>query len=81
MTRMTGSDSPPCFLQTSGEQLALPMLATISCVLDLIIFSLQSVVVDVEGVTFRPIAMVVVKRRGVMDWCTRISSQKYIHEK
>ena len=36
-------------------------------------------VVDVEGVGFRPRA--VVARRGVVVMCTRISSQEYVYDK
>ena len=43
------------------------------------IFLEQSVVVDVEGVGFRP--RVVVAERGVVAVCTRISSQEYVYDK
>ena len=42
------------------------------------LFSGQSVVVDVEGVRFRPIAFVV--GRGVVAVCVRISSQEYVYD-
>ena len=77
--------SPPLFVAPSGEQLALPMcwggisLFTISRIFVPIIFFGQSVVVDVEGVRFRP--RVVVAGRGVLAVCTRISSQEYIYDK
>ena len=54
-------------------------LSTISRVFVPIFFSGQSAVVDVEGVGFRPRAIVV--RRGVVARCTRISSEEYVHEK
>ena len=47
--------------------------------LRLIFFFGQSVVVDVEGVGFRPRA--VVAGRGVKAVCTRISSQEYVCHK
>ena len=43
------------------------------------IFSGQIAVVDVEGVGFRPRA--VVAGRGVVSVCARISSQEYIYDK
>ena len=64
------------FAAPSGEKPALPMcwkgtsLSTISRVFVPIIFVEQSVVVDVEGVGFRPRA--VVAGRGVVVVCTRI---------
>ena len=67
------------FVAPSGGQLALLMcwrgtsLSTISRVFVPIFFSGQSAVVDVEGVGFRPRAVVV--GRGVVAGCTRISSQ------
>ena len=70
--------------QAASDQL-LPMcwrgtsLYTISSVFVPIFFSGQSVVVDVEGMGIRPRAVVV--GRGVVAECTRISSQKYVHEK
>ena len=73
------SDSRLYFVAPSGEQLVLPMcwrgtsLSTISRVFVPIFFSGQSVVVDVEGVGFRPRSVVV--GRGVVAICTRISSQ------
>ena len=73
------------FVAPSGEQLALPVcwrgtsLPTISRVFGLIFFSGQSAIVDVEGVGFRPRAVVV--RRGVVAICTRISSQEYVYDK
>ena len=54
-------------------------MSTISRVFVPIFFSGQSVVVGVEGVGFRPRAVVV--GRGVVAVCTRISSQEYAHEK
>ena len=69
----------------SGEKPALPMcwkgtsLFTISRVFVSIIFVEQSVVVDVEGVGFRPRA--VVAGRGVVAVCTRISSQEHVYDK
>ena len=68
---------PSLFVAPSGEQLALPMcwretsLPTISRVFILIFFSGQSVVVDAEGIGFRPRAIVM--GRGVVAGCTRIS--------
>ena len=44
-----------------------------------ICFSGQSVVVDVEGVRFRPRALVV--GRGVVAVCMRISSQEYVYDR
>ena len=41
-------------------------------------FSGQSVVVDVEGVGFRPRAFVV--GRGVVAVCIRISSQEHVYD-
>ena len=76
---------PSLFVAPSGEQLALlgcwrgTSLSTISRVFVPIFSSGQSVVVGVEGVGFRPRA--VVGERGVMSGCTRISSQEYVHEK
>ena len=76
---------PSLFVAPSGEQLALPVcwrgtsLSTIFRVFDPIFFSGQSVVVDVEGVRFRPKAFVV--RRGVVAVCMRISSQEYVYDK
>ena len=73
------------FVAPSDEQLALPMcwrgtsLSTISRVFVPIFFFGQSVVVDVEGVGFRPRAVVV--RKGVVAVCTRISTQKYVYDK
>ena len=54
-------------------------LSTISRVFVPIILVEQSVVVDVEGVGFRPRAVVVGK--GVVAVCTRISSQEYVYDK
>ena len=54
-------------------------LSTISRVFVPIFFFGQSVVVDVEGVGFRPRA--VVAGRGVVALCTRISSQEYVYDK
>ena len=76
---------PSLFVAPSGEKPALPMcwngtsLSTISRVFLPIIFVGQSVVVDVEGVGFRPRA--VVAGRGVVAVCTRISSQEYVYDK
>ena len=76
---------PPLFVAPSGEKPALPMswkgtsLSTISRVFVPIIFVEQSVVVDVEGVGFRP--REVVAGRGVVAVCTRISSQAYVYDK
>ena len=83
VTRRVGR-GPPClsdsrlsFVAPSGEQLALLVqrgtsLSTISRVFVPIFFSGQSVVVDVEGVGFRPRAVVV--ERESVSGCTRISS-------
>ena len=54
-------------------------LYTISLVFVTICFSRKSVVVDVEGVGFRPRAVVV--GRGVVAVCTRILSQEYVNDK
>ena len=76
---------PSLFVAPSGERLALPMcwkgtsLSTISPVFVDIFFFGQSVVVDVEGMGFRPRA--VVAGRGVVAVCTRISSQEYVYDK
>ena len=77
---------PSLFVAPSGEQLALPImfwrgtsLSTISRVFVPIIFFGQSVVVDVEGLRFRPRAFVA--GRGVVAVCTRISSQEYVYDK
>ena len=76
---------PSLFVAPNGEQLALPMcwrvttLSTISRVFVHIFFSRKSVVVDVEGVGFRPRA--IVAGRGVVVLCTRISSQEYVYGK
>ena len=76
---------PSLFVTPSGEKPALPMcwkgtsLSTISRVFVPIILVEQSVVVDVEGVGFRPRA--VVAGRGVVVVCTRISSQEYVYDK
>ena len=65
---------PSIFVAPSGEKPALPMcwkgtsLSTISRVFVPITFVEQSVVVDVEGVGFRPRA--VVAGRGVVAVCT-----------
>ena len=73
------------FVAPSGEQLALPMcwrrtsLSTISRIFVPIFFCGQSVLVDVEGMGFRPRAVVV--GTGVVAGCTCISNQGYIHEK
>ena len=74
-----GSLSP--FVAPSGEQpsfthaLEGTSLSTISRVFVPILFSGQSVVVDIEGVGSRPRA--VVGGRGVAAVCPRISSQEY----
>ena len=71
---------PSLSVVPSGEQLALLICwrgsrqSTTSRVLVLILISGQSVVVDVEGVGFRPRAVVV--GREVVSGCTRISSQE-----
>ena len=76
---------PSLFVAPSGEKPALPMcwkgtsLSIISRVFVPIIFVEQSVVVDAEGVGFRPRANVV--GRGVVDMYTRISSQEYVYDK
>ena len=76
---------PSLIVTPSGEKQALPMcwkgisLSTISRVFVPIIFVEQSVAVDVEGVGFRPRA--VVAGRGVVAVCTRISSQEYVYDK
>ena len=54
-------------------------LSTISRVFVPIFFFGQSDVVDVEGVGFRPRA--VVARRGVVAVCTCISSQEHVYDK
>ena len=70
----------------TGEKPALLMcwkgtsLSTISRVFVPIIFVEQSVVVDVEGVGFRPRA-VVAGRGVVVAVCTRISSKEYVYDK
>ena len=74
------------FVAPSGEKPALPMcwkgtsLSTISRVFVPIFFFGQSVVVDVEGMGFRPRAVIVAGRR-VVAVCTRISSQEYVYDK
>ena len=76
---------PSLFVAPSGEQLALPVcwrgtsLSTIFLVVGPMLFSRQNVVVDVEGVGFRPRA--VVGGRGVVAVCMRISSQEYVYDK
>ena len=76
---------PSLFVAPSGEKPALPMcwkgtsLSTISRGFVPIFFFGQSVVVDVEGVGFRPRA--VVAGKGVVAVCTRISSQEYVYDK
>ena len=76
---------PSLLVAPSGEKPALPMcwkgtsLSTISRVFVPIIFVGHSVVVDVEGVGFRPRAVVV--GSGVVAVCTRISSQEYVYDK
>ena len=75
---------PSLLVAPSGEQLVLLMcwrgtsLSTIFRVLVPIFFSGQTVVVDVEGVGFRPRAVVV--RREVVAGCTCISGQEYVLE-
>ena len=76
---------PSLFVAPSGEKSALSMcwkgtsMSTICRVFVPIIFVEQSVVIDVEGVGFRPRA--VVAGRGVVAMCTRISSQEYVYDK
>ena len=76
---------PSLFVAPSGERLALTMcwrgisLSTISRVFASIFFPEQNFVVDVARVAVRSRAVVV--WRGVVAGCTRISSQKYVHEK
>ena len=76
---------PSLLVAPSGEKPALPMcwkgtsLSTISRVFVPIIFVEQSVVVDVEGVVFRP--RTVVAGKGVVAVCTRISSQENVYDK
>ena len=75
---------PSLFVAPSGEKPALLMcwkgtsLSTNSRVFVRIFFFGQSVVVDVEGVGFRP--RTVVAGRGVIAVCTRISSQEYVYD-
>ena len=76
---------PSLFVAPSGEQLSISCwrgisLSTISRVFAPMLFFEQSVdtVVDVEGVGFRPRA--VVAGRGVVAVCTRISSQEYVYD-
>ena len=75
---------PSLFVAPSVEKPALPMcwkgtsLSTNSRVYVPIFFFGQSVVDDVEGVGFRPRA--VVAGRGVVAVCTRISSQEYVYD-
>ena len=67
------------------RETSLPMswkgtsLSTISRVLVPIFLFGQSVVFDVEGAGFQPRA--VVRGRGVVAVCTRISSQEYVYDK
>ena len=69
----------------SHPPLALPVcwrgtsLSTIFRVFGPMFFSGQSVVVDVEGVGFRPRAFVV--ERGVVAACMSLSSQEYVYDK
>ena len=76
---------PSLVVAPSGEQLVLLMcrrgtsLSTISRVFVLICLTGQSVVVDIEGMGFRPRAVVV--GRGAVAVCTRISSQEYVYDK
>ena len=73
------------FVALSGEKPDLPIcgkgtsLSTISRVFVPIFFFGQSVVVDVDGVGFRPRA--VVAGRAVVAVCARISSQEYVYDK
>ena len=75
---------PSVFVAPSGEKPALPVcwkgtsLSTISSVFVPIFFFGQSAVVDVEGVGFRPRA--VVAGRGVVAGCTRIFSQEHVYD-
>ena len=77
--------SPSLFVAPSAKQLALHVcwrgtsLSTIFYVFGPIFFSGQSVVVDVEGVRFRPRAFVVA--RGVVAVCIRISSEEYFYDR
>ena len=79
---------PSLFVAPSGEKPALPMLCwkgttlstIISRVFAPIFFFGQSVLVDVEGVGFRPRA-VVAGRGVVVAVRTRISSQEYVYDK
>ena len=76
---------PSLFVTPSGEQLACPMYwrgasrSTISRVFVPMFFFGQSVVVDVEGVGFRPKA--VVAGQGVVALCTCIFSREYVYDK
>ena len=76
---------PSLYFAPSGEQLALPVcwrgtsLSTTFCVFGPMFFSGHSVVVDVEGVRFRPRVFVVDK--GIVAICIRISSQEYVYDK
>ena len=76
---------PSLLVTPSGEKPALPMcwkgtsVSTTSRVFVPIFLFGQSVVVDVEGVGFRPRA--VVAGRGVVAVCTHISSQEYVYDK
>ena len=76
---------PSLFVAPSGEQLVLPVcqrgtsLFTISRVFGPMFVSGQSVVVDVEGVSFEPRAFVV--WRGVVAVSMRISSHEYVYDK
>ena len=89
VTRRVGCGSPclsnyPLFLAQSGEQLVLPMYwrgtsLSISRVFVPKYFPRQSVVVDVEGVAFRPRILVV--GRGLVAGCTRIFASQNIYEK
>ena len=65
---------PSLFVAPSGEKPALPM-----CWKGTSLFTISRVVVDVEGVRFRPRA--VVAGRGVVAVRTRISSQEYVYDK
>ena len=80
------SDSRLYMLRPKRRKQALPImcwkgssLSTISRVFVPMFFFGQSVVVDIEGVGFRPRAVVV--GRGVVAVCTHVSSQEYVYDK
>ena len=86
MTRMTGPDCVVmCNLINTHTHNTLLMswrganLFTISRFFVPIFLFGQNVAVALEGVGFRPRA--VVAERGVVAVCTRISSQEHIHDK